>query len=133
MTLFEECVLALGEDSRILNSEETKEIFSSMIRQFPMNEWGRIDWDNISGQHEIASSKAILGKLCKISEDLDLEVYIIWDEISLPAVNANLKKIIDAVDDVTAVSFNTWIFCPASNYVIEFYHENEIRIGWTKV
>jgi len=97
-----------------------------------MNKWGRINWDNISGQHEIASSNDLLCKLCKIS-DLDFKVYIIWDEISLPAVNANLKRIIDAVDDVTAVSFNTWIFCPASNYVIEFYHENEIRIGWAEV
>ena len=57
-------------------------------------------------------------------------MYILWDEVSLPAVRTNLVKAIDVVDDVTAVSFDTWIFCSSENYVIEFYHENEIRVGW---
>jgi hypothetical protein len=36
---------------------------------------------------------------------------------------------IEVIDDVTAVSFDTWIFSLASGYVIEIYHEGEVWVG----
>ncbi|UYX52452.1 hypothetical protein M3Y14_29355 [Bacillus thuringiensis] len=56
-------------------------------------------------------------------------VYIIWDEASLPIIKTNLHQILQVIDDVTAVSFDTWIYSQDVGYVIEYYHEGEVRIG----
>lgn len=133
MTLFEECILALGNDNEALCATETKNVFSDMCNLFPMTKWGRIDWENVCGQFEQVSKKDILTQLNRVYHDIDTRVYILWDEVSLPTIRTDLNKVINAIDDVTAVSFNTWIFCPSANYLIEFYHENEIRVGWTNV
>jgi hypothetical protein len=37
-------------------------------------------------------------------------VYVIWDEGTLPIIQTNLDKVFEAIDDVTAVSFDIWIF-----------------------
>ncbi|WP_308728038.1 hypothetical protein [Bacillus sp. MYb209] len=50
-------------------------------------------------------------------------VYIIWDEASLPIIKTNLHQILQVIDDVTAVSFDTWIYSQDVGYVIEYYHE----------
>ncbi|MGQ0437679.1 CDI toxin immunity protein, partial [Bacillus sp. B-TM1] len=56
-------------------------------------------------------------------------IYIIWDEASLPIIKTNLHQILQVIDDVTAVSFDTWLYSPNLGYAIEFYHEGEVRIG----
>ncbi|MBP2658663.1 MAG: hypothetical protein H6Q69_1695 [Firmicutes bacterium] len=132
LTLSEECIIALRNDYKIYDEKETKEIFTSMLNQFPLTQWGRIDWDNTGIQFKKVGSKE-LSKLLNSTKNLDMNMYILWDEVSLPAVSTTLERFLNAIDDVTAVSFDTWIFCSESNYVIEFYHESEIRIGWKKV
>ncbi|WP_420196687.1 hypothetical protein [Caldibacillus thermoamylovorans] len=37
-------------------------------------------------------------------------VYVIWDEGTLPIIQSTLYKVFEVIDDVTAVSFDTWIF-----------------------
>ncbi|WP_435868787.1 CDI toxin immunity protein [Bacillus mycoides] len=44
---------------------------------------------------------------------------------------ANSNDILRNIDDVTAVGSDTYLFCP-NNFVIEFYHEGEIIIGFGK-
>ena len=126
MTLFEECLLVLG-DSTELSTNETLKLYNLMVEWFPMTSWGRIDWGIVERKQRLQCYN-LLSK----TEDVDLneEVYIIWDEVTLPAVKTNLKKALLVIDDVTAVSFNTWIFCPKGKLVIEFYHESDIHIGW---
>ncbi|MFB6469029.1 hypothetical protein ACE38V_19945 [Cytobacillus sp. Hz8] len=34
-----------------------------------------------------------------------------------------------AIDDVAAVSFDTWIFLLFPGYVIEIFHDGEVRVG----
>jgi len=130
MTLLEECILALGDDTKVLDMQETQNTFKAMINTFPMTKWGRIDWGKTDGEFEVVPKEDILERLCRVYNDIDTTVYILWDEASLPAVKTDLKKAIGVIDDVTAVSFDTWFFCPSANYVIELYHEHEIRVGW---
>ncbi|WP_456297627.1 CDI toxin immunity protein [Haloplasma contractile] len=64
-------------------------------------------------------------------EELNLlneDVYILWDDGSLLAIKSKLKHIISTIDDITAVSFDTWLFHPSMRISIEFYHENEITL-----
>ncbi|MDA1477756.1 CDI toxin immunity protein [Bacillus changyiensis] len=53
-------------------------------------------------------------------------VYISWDEGTL---TINLDQVLEVIDDVTAVSFDTWIFSPLSRCVIEIFHDGEVKIG----
>lgn len=46
----------------------------------------------------------------------------------MPVVKAKLACIFDAIDDVLAVSFDTWIFSSTINRVVEFHHEGETRV-----
>ena len=57
MTLLEECIIALGNDTEILSSQETKITFQDMSNTFPMTKWGRIDWEKTDGNFEIVSKK----------------------------------------------------------------------------
>ncbi len=57
------------------------------------------------------------------------ELLIIWDEMNLPVVESTLQKIIENIDDVEVVGFNTWIVNMEMNKIIEIHHEGEIMIG----
>lgn len=125
MTLFEECLNAIGENAIILSEKQTSDIFENMSNNFPITEWGRIDWDKLLKKKKITSIDEIIKNL-----DTKEEIYILWDEASLPSVKTNLENILNVIDVVTVVSFDTWLYSPKKGYVIEFYHENEINIGW---
>ncbi|WP_094605332.1 hypothetical protein SPSIL_002670 [Sporomusa silvacetica DSM 10669] len=129
MTLFEECMVALGNQGEVVNASEGKIIFKELTKLFPMTSWGRIDLEKTTCKMEKVNQADVLTQLSKCNKNIDIQVYIFWDEITLPAVKANLKKILEVIDDVTAVSFDTWIFCPGENYVIEFFHGRELTMG----
>jgi hypothetical protein len=56
-------------------------------------------------------------------------IYVIWHEGTLPVIQSNLGKVLEVIDDITAVSFDTWIFSSSSGYVIEIFHDGEVRVG----
>ncbi len=132
MTLFEECILALDGHAFKMNVEKTQELFIEMNTKFPMTQWGRIEWNITSNKLVGIEERDILIKLAEVCLDVNNEVYILWDNANLPAIKSDLAKVLDVIDDIVSVSFDTWIFCPESNYVIEFYHEDvgKVSIGW---
>lgn len=134
MTLFEECILALEGHAIQMNDEKTKEIFKEMIIKFPITQWGRLEWDIIGNKLVEIEEKDIISKLCEVGLEVNKGIYILWDNATLPAIKSNLANVLDVIDDVASVSFDTWIFCPESNYVIEFYHDSvgRVSIGWIK-
>ncbi|MFN6497299.1 MAG: hypothetical protein RMX65_009870 [Nostoc sp. DedQUE01] len=133
MSLLDECITALGDNTTVLSSQETENIFSIFEAQFPITRWARIDWGKINQKITVNSNDEIISYLQHhfTQEDLEEKLYILWNDASLPAVQAKLEQIIRVRDDVTAVSFDTWIFSLKFKYVIEFYHEGEITIGIT--
>jgi len=125
MTLFEECLVALGESAITLSKKDTEKMFENMTTNFPFTSWGKIDWSKVNNVISISSTD----KINKHIREKESDVYILWDEASLPSIKAKINTVLSALDDVTAVSFDTWIYCPSEGYVIEFYHENKITIG----
>lgn len=128
MTLLEECIEALSEKLVILSKEETELVYLDMIKEFPMTNWGRINWESIVDKRSavgIDECKNILSEL----EILDSDIYIIWDEITLPSLLVPMKNVLTNIYDVLAVSSNTWLYVNDKKIVVEFYHENEISIG----
>jgi hypothetical protein len=129
MTLLDECIEALGEDAEILTDSEKEKILGTLESSFPFAEWGRIDWGKVSKKENVNTVNDITTYLEKCCQNFDAVVYVIWDEGTLPIIKSDLKKVLEVIDDVTAVSFDTWIFSPASGYVIEIYHEGEVWVG----
>jgi hypothetical protein len=131
MSLLNECIETLGDNANVLSNSDTELIFSAFENTFPITKWARIDWDKIDEKIKFDSSRDILPYLRDrfSPEDLDKHPYILWDDASLPTIKVKLEQILNAIDDVTAVSFDTWIFSPELRYAIEFYHEGEITIG----
>lgn len=123
MTLYEECIEALGDNYKIVNETDKKAIIKNLFKTFEFTDWGRINWDKVPNKIVVADIK---------EEQLfknNAEVYIVWDEVNLPVIKSDLSTVIKFIDDVTAVSFDTWIYLYKKGLVIEFYHDGDIIIG----
>lgn len=131
-TLLDECIEALGENIVVFEGEEREEILDSFENSFPITSWARIDWAKFRDFQNIVYLDDIEAYLNKRYGLDSYIVYIIWDEASLPIIKTNLHQILQVIDDVTPVSFDTWLYSPDLGYAIEFYHEGEVRIGDTK-
>ncbi|WP_445207590.1 CDI toxin immunity protein [Bacillus cereus] len=43
-------------------------------------------------------------------DEYNKKVYLIWDEGKLPISKTDLDKVFEVIDDVNAVSIDTWIY-----------------------
>lgn len=117
MTLFEECIVALGTECEILTKSKTDKIIKNLNELVVFNEWGRIDWSKYYkyknfDQEEINDENS---------------VYIIWNRADLPIIKTKMKNILSTIDDVLAVDFDTWILFENYDKIIEFYHNGDAR------
>lgn len=119
MTLLEECLEAL-KDKYILNEFEKKFVEEKFYNSVPLSRWGRVEWSKFNKKKSIKTAKELLS-ICK-----NKEYYIIWSDPTEPIIKCNLDSIIKNIDDVTAVSFDTWLLSIDIKEVVEFYHESEI-------
>lgn len=129
MSLLDECIEALGEGVQVLFDSDKEQILNSFESSYPF-EWGRIEWEKISNHTEVNTVDEIISFLNQNVEEYDNVVYVIWDEGTLPIIQANLDKVFKVIDDITAVSFDTWILSPSTGYVIEIYHDGKVRVGF---
>jgi hypothetical protein len=132
MSLVDDCMNALGEDVVILHKEETDEVFHMLTQRFTFTRWGRIDWSQVKHCTTVNSVSDILSVLMDKGREIHNPVFILWDEAKLPAIKSNIQRVLSHIEEITIVSFDTWIFCPDDNYVIEFYHEGDITIGFSE-
>lgn len=111
--LLQECLAVLGNNKNIISIEQQQPILD--------------DFNNILPQI-IKSNKR--KKIQSIQELLPhwgkKSVYIIWDEDDLPIVQIDFKYIVDHIDDVSAVAFETWIVAVEMNEFIQFDARNRI-------
>ncbi|AVM25788.1 hypothetical protein [Bacillus pumilus] len=129
MSLFDECIEALGENVHVLYDNSREKILSYFESLFPFSDWGQIEWNNLSSYVEVNTFDEIQSFLNQKMDEYNDVVYVIWDEGTLPIIQSTLDKVFEAIDDVTAVSFDTWIFSPSSGYVIEIFHDGEVKVG----
>lgn len=129
MSLFDECIEALGDDVLFFSDHNREQVLSDFESSFPFTEWGRIEWRKVSNHAEVNTVDEIISFLHKTKKEYSNNVYIIWDEGTLPILYSTLDKVFEVIDDVTAVSFDTWLFSPSSEYVIEIFHDGEIKVG----
>ncbi len=130
MSLLEECLAALGSHAEIIKNPEKNTIVKKLTTNFPPTKYGRIDWNTIEKKRSLQSVDDILPTLTTLGKKSPESLYVIWYDSSLPAVKTTLEAVAQNIDDVTAVSFDTWLYCPADGWVVEFYHDGEIIIGF---
>lgn len=129
MSLFDECIEALGEDVHVFSDNNREQILSDFESSFPFK-WGLIEWEKVSNHAEVNTVDEIISFLDQNVDEYSNFIYVIWDEGTLPIVQSTLDKVLKVIDDVTAVSFDTWIFSPSTGYVIEIFHDGEVRVGF---
>ncbi|MEC0225633.1 CDI toxin immunity protein [Paenibacillus alba] len=126
-TLFDECIDALGNNTRIYSLNESIRIVAMLVVSFPFTKGGRIEWESVERKITIRD----IDEVIQFNEfENENELLIIWDEMNLPVVQSTLQKIRSNIDDVEAVGFNTWIVNMEMNKIIEIHHEGEITIGF---
>ena len=129
MTLFEECIEALGKDAKILPKDVVEKILAKFDNDYPMTSWGRIDWDKVKEKKIISSIEEIVPALKAEKRNPFSLVFVIGSDPTIPILESKLDKILDSFDDVEAVSPNTWLYCPSDGWVIEIYHDGNITLG----
>ncbi len=142
MNLLDECIDLLSPHVEVLNEVDSDFIFEYMEMVIPFHSSGRVDWREMTNNkilyhrlgrvdwREIASKKLILslnelGNIIKY----DSTVYVCWDDANLPVLSCKLKILVENLYDVTCFSFDTWLFNPEEEWIIEFYHEGEVVFG----
>ncbi len=119
MILLEECIDVLKKEKDFLEYDELKseELFETLQKNIKFTEYGKVDFEGIS--YIKANSL----------EELNLEnikILIFWDEMSLPVLQTNINSVIKYLDDVLAVSFQTWLVSLDFKYIIEYSYDSSI-------
>ena len=133
MTLFEECIEALKREGEVmvLSEEESREVKREFKENVPLDRFvGRVDFSQVSRKKEIVMDEDILEELYKNNVNVNEPVYVFWNDADLPAIQTSIKNVINVIEDVISVSFDTYIFCPKERYFVEYYHEGEAFLGF---
>lgn len=121
--LFTECIEALY-GCNIISLEETENLFDQMQKNFPMTAYGCINWNGVK-ESLILNAFSDICHVCDIND----VYYILWEQKGVPCVSCQLSTILENIDDVLAVSFDTWLLSKNTREVIEFYHEGRMTYG----
>ena len=115
--LFDEASAALKE-VRILADEESRKVMDQFVSSFPIRTSGSggIDWNKVDKKVRLNCIEEIKNQ---INLTLTDSCFVIWNDAAYPIIETTVESIVNAFDDVTAVSFDTWIFISKNNNVIE--------------
>lgn len=129
--VFKECIDSLSPNVTILSKEESNNLWKIFKQRLPIVFWGRIDWNKIDKKFIINSPTEIIPTLEQLSQkSLDLSIYILWNDASVPVIKTDLHSAIAFIDDITCVGPDTWFLNLEEGYIVEFFHEGEIVVGY---
>ena len=57
------------------------------------------------------------------------EIYIFWDDASVPVVQTRLSCALNAFDDVAAIA-DTWLCDVDGQFIAEYTHDDELHLGF---
>lgn len=105
-------------------------------KNFPVADWGRINWKAVSNSHcklwgddyskivwyfqEIVNSNSLSGY-----------VYIEWDNLLLKPLYLKNDVVLRHIKYIAQESFDTWIYSSELKWCVEIYHEGEICFGYS--
>jgi hypothetical protein len=129
--LLDTCLKVLGPEGIILPEDQVNFLIKTLTTLFPFTRWGTINWISVEDYIVLNSASDALLELQKRGKQVGGDTFIVWDEASQPVVKSDLITVVREIEVVTMVSFDTWILNPDEKYVIEFHHDNGIRLGFS--
>jgi len=125
-TLYDECLDALNGNYELLPKKEDQQLSEIIEKLFPTMLMGNIDWEKVIHKKKIIKVQDMLD----VFNESEL-VIIFWDNGGDRALITTLKSFINALNEVTIVSFDTYVFFPQYKCLIEFYHDGTITMGYS--
>ncbi|MCG3087699.1 hypothetical protein [Sporosarcina cyprini] len=121
-----------GKAVEILDVKESEHVETEMTDRFPIAWYGRIDWDKMSNKRVLAYEELqhITDILSRQGLDHTLPVYVIVGLHGYPLVKTSLTTTMESIEEIMYMGPDQYIYCPLSNYVIEFFHDDVITLGW---
>jgi hypothetical protein len=132
MSLFQECLQALGKYARVIDKNEANKILTKFDIDFRLTHWGRIDWDKIKKKHQVSSIEEINSAIKGRGKELLALTYVIGSNSAVPIIECRINKILEFFDDVEALSPNSWFYCPSEGWVVEVCHDGTITVGFSR-
>lgn len=126
-TLFSECLEAISGEYELLCGEDSESIYEKMQTDYSFTKWGRIDFNNAQDKIKIPIIDNILEILDEHSNRNNY-VYVLWGYGDYPVIKSHLEIILDAIENITAIGSDQWIYSPDGHFIIEIYHEGEILL-----
>ncbi|MGX2962021.1 CDI toxin immunity protein (plasmid) [Peribacillus sp. JNUCC 23] len=131
--LFEEVFDNLLE-IEILDTNKSDLIVENFSGTFPIAFWNRIDWDkgNVNKlELNIQDIKNIPLMLHSKGFDTTTPIYAFWGYDDYPCVKTSLTtQMLSKIDDIIWLGIDLYIYCPTQRFVIEFFHDDSVNIGW---
>ncbi len=120
--LLKECIEIL-DTKKVFDFSESKVIFNNFERQIEFTFYGRVDWSKYEAKINIENNLDILTHV-----DRNDSCYFLWNDMNLPVIESNINNLLNNIDDVLAVSFDTWVWIKTKNIIIEFFHDGIITL-----
>ena len=119
--ILKNCIESLKMDVKILNQIEYKQI-GELIEQYFIFGNSGINWSLYPNKISITDNNDILKKINRT------ECFLLWDEGKLPILRTDLKLILNNLDCVTKVAFDTFVVDVKFGWIIEFHHSGVINL-----
>jgi len=114
------------------NSSAAQHLEQWLSESFPW-QYGQIDWQSVPESiclnwhsHDVVSA---FQQLCQTKQLINPNVNILWYSAHQPTLEMPLQLVKDAIAEIVAQDWDTWIFEPVTGWCIELYHEGTICYG----
>jgi hypothetical protein len=118
----------------ILDTNETRLIQEDMGETFPIAFWNRIDWADSSVNRMEINGKDISRIPLLLKEkgfNPSSPIYVFWGYDDFPCVKTRLTTgLLNKFDEIIWLGSDMYYYCPVQKYIIEFFHDDSINIGW---
>lgn len=127
--LYKKCIETLN--AAILNWKDSHFMSEIFEKCYPLTPPYNIDWNAIEKKINVEEKKEnILSSFHQLFSELpDTSVHILWNDASYPLLKANLKAVIEHMEDIRCLSSTAFIFNVEEGYVIELLNTGLITIG----
>lgn len=130
-TLYLEALEALKKNDNdliVFSQEKSENITDLFERSVPMLTYGSggVDWERLNSVDVFSSEEQLLPFIKEEKE----RVYLLWNQIDLPVVETTVIAVMQSIEDVCAVSFETWLLSEKERYVIELEDSCNSKIGF---
>ena len=131
-SMLRECIDVLYPNVELVSEAESEQLYCDLQKEFHFLWWGRIDWENFKNKMQVTNLEDIICNLKMRFQAEDYTIYALWGYSSgnSPVIKTDLRNAIRHIDDINAVGGDQWLYCPSYKFVIEFYHEGDIIIGF---